>query len=272
MDTPTEQGWGRERLVAILVAAVLTVLLLLAGLGYTVMRALGVWDGTGSDPADQAQAVVVDPTEDSAERRAQIATAPMLQVDPEDARPGEVSATPAPTITVPVPTRTGPVDVPAGLPATPEGAVAQLAAIDTTVLQAMSIPVTHRVYEEWSTGADPVGWVMTQNVQAFLTSAEAPGQSKQTGLAVVVTPVGGQVKGVDGQDWVLACVLLDVRAVQAEEARMAYGHCEAMTWHQDRWVIDSDHTPAAAPSTWPGTDLAAEAGWRSWVPASGSSD
>ena len=41
--------------------------------------------------------------------------------------------------------------------------------------------------------------------------------------AVVATPVAAQVKGVDGTDWVLACVLLDVKAQISTQARIAYG-------------------------------------------------
>ena len=84
---------------------------------------------------------------------------------------------------------------------------------------------------------------------------------------MTATPVAGQVKGTDGPDWVLACVLLDVRVVITAQARAAYGHCEAMTWEAGRWVIAPGQAPAPAPSTWPGTDLANEAGWRTWAPA-----
>ena len=193
----------------------------------------------------------------------------MLTVEPEAATGGTPSSTPAPVIGVPSPTETGPANVATGLPHTPAGAVAQLAAIDTTVLQAMSIPATHQIYTQWSHPDAPPArrWVMTRNVQAFLESARQPGQSTEAGVTVTAIPVAGQVKGTDGPDWVLACVLLDVRVVITAQARVAYGHCEAMTWDTDRWVIAPGQAPAPAPSTWPGTDLAGEAGWRTWAPA-----
>ena len=59
--------------------------------------------------------------------------------------------------------------------------------------------------------------------------------------------------------------LLDVKAQISTQARIAYGHCERMQWtDQDggRWVIGDGPAPARAPSTWPGTDLAGQAGWR----------
>ena len=49
------------------------------------------------------------------------------------------------------------------------------------------------------------------------------------------------------------------------EARVGFGHCERMAWVEGRWVIDAGIVPAWAPSTWPGSQKAAEAGWRPWV-------
>jgi len=114
-------------------------------------------------------------------------------------------------------------------------------------------------------------------------------------VTVTVTPVAGMVKGVDGDDWVLACVLLDVQAVITTDARIAYGHCERMQWTDGtarksaddtggagnaggpeagggRWMIAPGPSPAPAPSTWPGTDLAIKAGWRTWVDAGAAPD
>ena len=108
---------------------------------------------------------------------------------------------------------------------------------------------------------------MVANVQAFLGATAAGGTS--VGGTVVATPVAAQVKGSDGPDWTVACVLLHVRARIAAEAVTAYGHCERMTWlpQQERWVIAAGDPPARAPSTWPETDLARQAGWRTWVDA-----
>ena len=110
--------------------------------------------------------------------------------------------------------------------------------------------------------------MLVANLQAFLGSA-AGQHAGEAATALVVTPVAAQVKGSDGPDWVLACVLLDVQATLTRQARIAYGHCERMQWTGQRWVIAPGPAPARAPSTWPGTDLAAAAGWRTWMPASG---
>ncbi|WP_344252349.1 hypothetical protein [Terrabacter carboxydivorans] len=225
--------------------------------------------------------------------RDSIAAAPMLKVDPDIARQGVPSAHPAPTMLVPAATRPGPAGVPTGFPQTSAGAVAQLAAIESTVLQGMSIPQVNDVHHRWTrTGAVEVAdWPLTQNVQAFLAAA-GQGQSKDPAVTVTVTPVAGMVKGVDGDDWVLACVLLDVQAVITTDARIAYGHCERLRWTDGtdrrgadgaggagdragaagRWMIASGPSPAPAPSTWPGTDVAIRAGWRTWVDSAPAPD
>src|SRR5450759_6005709 len=181
-----------------------------------------------------------------------------------EAGPSRVDAGPA--ITIPASTRLGPASVPAGFPRTPDGAVAQLAAIETTVLQGMSIAAATQVYEQWALpgGVGVAGWEITQDVQAFLATAQM-GPEKDITTTVVATPAAAQVKGTDGPDWVLACVLLDMRATITADAQMGYGYCERMQWHTGRWMIAPGTPPARAPSTWPGSDLSIKAGWRTWA-------
>jgi hypothetical protein len=306
-DQAAEPGWDRRRLLAVLAGGSLAALVFLVGLGLAVYYALGslgaatasssspaATGGTGGAeiPGDADRDVPTGAGKGQAYRDS-IAAAPMLEVDPDSARRGTPSAHPAPTLLVPAATGTGPADVPTGFPKTPAGAVAQLAAIDATVLQGMSIPQVNDVHQRWTlTGAVAVAdWPLTRNVQAFLAAARQ-GQSQDPAVTVTVTPVAGMVKGVDGDEWVLACVLLDVQAVITTDARIAYGHCERMQWtaaadatgadskgaggmladgtgrprgSSGRWMIAPGPSPAPAPSTWPGTDLAIQAGWRTWV-------
>ena len=81
---------------------------------------------------------------------------------------------------------------------------------------------------------------MTRNVQAFLDAARM-GQETDRAVSVVAIPAAGQVKGVDGPDWAVVCVLFEVRATITVEAQIGYGYCERMQWHNRR------------------------AGWRTWV-------
>ena len=114
---------------------------------------------------------------------------PPKSMRPCPSRRGVPAAVPGPIIDVPAATDVGPAQVPTGFPRTPQGAVGQLAAIETTVLQGMSIPQANQVYEQWALpgGAGVAGWALTKNVQNFLASA-GQGQSKDPTVAVTATP------------------------------------------------------------------------------------
>jgi hypothetical protein len=250
--------WGRRELLAAVAAAATLLLLLIAGLGYAVYLV------ASNHLAPAAPA----PVAGSAEVRDRIASTPMLPVDSSASRPSALSATPADRIWISAATRTGPAGVPAGFPHTPEGAVAQLAAIEVAVLASMSIDYTAAVHQAWTWpgAADVSAWPMAENVRSFLGSAAMTGELDR-GSTVQVTPAAAQIKGVDGTNWVLACVLVVVDAHVNVGVRMAYGNCERMQWSppERRWLVAPGVPAALAPSTWPGTDLARQAGWLTWT-------
>ena len=258
-------SWGRRRLAAMLAGLTVAGVGTLGGLGYAAYATLTHAGRSSTTPASP----VVDAgaaTGSGQARRDAIAAAPMLQVSLDESRGGTPAPTPAPRITIPAATTLGPADVPTGYPHTPAGAIGQLAAIEQTVVQTMTIGHATTVHQQWSApGAPPAEeWELTGAVQGFLASAAAQYAGDPT-LLVEAVPAAAQVKGADGPDWVLACVLLDVKVTVVVRARGAYGHCEAMAWDTGRWVIAAGPAPARAPSTWPGTDLATDAGWRTWV-------
>ncbi len=269
MTPPKSSGvWDRRRLLLTLAGVASAAVLLVAGLIYAVVWGIG--SASAGDTRPSIGPVRVDG--DTAEqRRDAIAAAPMTSVAGSAARSGTPAPVAGPTITVPVATTVGQADVPTGFPPTPQGALGQLAAIDTTVLTAMSIAPTGAVRHAWALPGAPgvEQWVMTSNVQAFLAASGSPTLDDIS--VVTATPVAGQVKGADGDHWTLACVLLDVRATITASARIGYGHCERMQWHTDeqggRWMIAPGAQPAQAPSTWPGSQAAADAGWAAWVDA-----
>ncbi len=263
MTTSPEPGtWPRWRLFAMLAAVGVTALTLLVGLALAIAPMISptvAAPAAGSPLPDAGQVR-------GAAYRDQVAAQPMLQVPAAAASTPSVSTELAPTLLIPPADAAGPAGVPSGFPHTPEGAVAQLAAIEVTVVEAMSIPTAHAVHDAWALpgGASASEWAMTRNVQVFLTTLGDQGNAKDDSVLVAAIPAAGQVKGTDGPDWVLACVLLDVRAAVATTARIGYGHCERLTWHDGRWQIAPGTPPAKAPSTWPGSDLALQAGWRTW--------
>jgi hypothetical protein len=257
--------WGRRRLLMILAAVVLMIVSLVFGLIMVVhTSATQVWRPNDSgDPAMTGPQHRLGPVSRDA-----IAAEPMLEVHSADSRPTAPAAIAGPVIEIPPSTDVGPAGVPAGFPHTHEGAAGQLAAIEVTVLQGMSIPHTNDVYRRWALPGE-VGverWQMTANVQAFLAAAHM-GQEKDLSASIVAVPAAGQIKGIDGPDWLVACVLLEVQATITVEARMGYGYCERMQWQNGRWMIAPGTPPATAPSTWPGSELSIKAGWRSWIDA-----
>jgi hypothetical protein len=259
-------GWGRRRLLMILAAVALMILSFVFGLIMVVQNAATrVWraDGTGGDPAVTDRQHRPRPASRDA-----IAAEPMLEVQLADSRPTAPAPVGGPVMQIPPSTVSGPAGVPTGFPPTAEGAVGQLAAIEVTVLQGMSIPHTNDVYRRWALpgGVGVERWQMTANVQTFLAAAQM-GQEKDLSASVVALPAAGQIKGIDGPDWLVACVLLEIRATITVEARMGYGYCERMQWQNRRWMIAPGTLPAKAPSTWPGSELSIKAGWRSWIDA-----
>ena len=163
----------------------------------------------------------------------------------------------------------GPARVPAGFPHTPQGAVGQLAAIEKTVLESMSLSVAREVHQAWVEQGGPAveDWELTRDVEAFLAAGRQGGQAKDFATLVSATPAAAIVKGVDGPDWVVACVLMDVQVSIRTDARMGYGFCARMQWSptEQRWLIGAGTPPAPAPSTWPGSRAAMAAGWLSWA-------
>jgi len=141
------------------------------------------------------------------------------------------------------------------------------------VLQAMSLQTAQEVYLTWALpgGVGPEEWWITASVQSFLSST-GRGGTRDPATQVTIEPAAALIKGTDGPDWVTACVLLKVTASYREDGQVAFGHCERMQWVGGRWMIAPGQPPAPAPSTWPGTELANDAGWRTWVTANSSHD
>jgi hypothetical protein len=273
-STTEMREWGRGRLLGILATALVAAVVLMVGLVYAIY--LAVTGLTGSDAAEAG--VATGQTSDTGRaqgvaHRDEIAAAPMLQVPDDAMYPADPAKESAPSIEIPAGTTTGPGLVMTGFPHTPEGATGQLAQIDIAALQAMSLRTAQEIYLYWALpgGVGPQRWWITASVQSFLTASDM-GEAKDPGSHVDVEPAAALVKGTDGSDWVTACVLFRVAASYRRDGQVAFGHCERMQWVGGRWMIAPGQPPAPAPSTWPGTELANEAGWRTWVTANATDD
>ncbi|MCW2737796.1 hypothetical protein [Nocardioides sp.] len=260
-------GWSRGRLVGILAAAGGVAAVLLCALAYGIYLAIsGVHTVTTTKASSPGTGESSLP-EAGPQRRDAIAAALMLEVSPTAARPTEQTSSDGSTIKVPAGTAVpGPALVMTGYPRTPQGAIGQLAQIDAAVLHAMSVAAAREVHAAWALpGGAPVdSWWITTSVRAFLDGA-GMGQVKDSAVWVRVEPAAALVKGVDGPDWTTVCVLMKVTATYRSEGQTALGHCERMQWVGGRWMIAPGAPPAPAPSTWPQTPLAVEAGWATWV-------
>lgn len=191
-----------------------------------------------------------------------LAALPMLQLLPSAAQPQPlVTATAGPPIRLPKATVLTQL-VPTGFPRTPQGAVAQLAAIDEAALQNLSRAQVQLVYG-WAVMPGAVSrqdWNMSVGVNAGLAGAGLTDSTSE--LRVSYTVTGAQVKGtLDGGNFVVACVLGEVDGNYRNSARAGAGDCQRMVWSAGRWRIGPGPQPAYAPSAWPGSADSVRAGW-----------
>ena len=269
-----EPAWGRNKLVALLTGAVVAVLLLALGLVLAVYYTLNpsrhasAQDGgpSGTDRSavqtDSDMTSTAAPGSDRAKQDA-LASASMPSVDLEASRPGTVSTRNPGVIVVPAANKTGPAGVPSGFPHTPQGALAQLAAIDQTAMQSASLDGVRKVIASWAApgGPTPDSWSAVKAMADFLDSAGLSGGGTQQ-MSLVVTPVMGLIKGSIGPDFVIPCVDFEFDATITQTQRVADADCQRMVWEGSRWVIGPGFEPATPPSVWPDTDTAISVGYK----------
>ncbi len=265
VDPQTE--WTRRRLQILLGAVVAVVLAVAAGGVWSVASILtggsAASDST-NDPAHSAQD--------------QLANKQLPQAPLEAAQPGNLSSGTTGTIQIPAPMEVGQVGVATGYPHTPEGALAQLAAIDTTTLTSASVRVAQEVITEWAAPAGPTteNWSGVLGLAALLESAGMPSDG-QGSITIGTEPKMGFIKGTVGEDFVIPCIDFIVTATTTtsttttttgQPQQVAVADCQRMVWQSDieggRWVIGPGQEPAAAPSLWPGSQESFDAGYQ-WL-------
>jgi hypothetical protein len=250
--------WSSARLLAVALLSALAALAVLVGVVLAVVAALGDDEPAAPPAGREAPAPSV-----TASRQDALAAAPMPAADPGDALPGPVATQAADVLEVPRATGVGAAGVPTGFPRTPEGALAQLAAIDVTAMESGSMAGAREVITAWAAPGGPTAqtWSGVRGM-ARLLSAAGLSSAGSPELAIVVRPVMGLVKGTVGPDFAVVCVDHEFTVTVQRTARIAIANCQRMAWTGERWVIGPGAEPAPAPSIWPGTEAAIAAGYR----------
>ncbi len=253
-DPDTE--WTRLRLQVLLGAAVVLVLAMAVGGVWSVVSMLtgsSPNNGAGSDSAKSAHDRLADK---------QLPDAPLEAAQPGSLSPGETG-----TLEIPAPMEVGEAGVASGYPHTPEGALAQLAAIDTTALSSASVRVAQDVITYWAAPGGPTAesWSGVQGLAALLESAGMSSDAQNT-ITIAMEPKMGFIKGTVGDDFVIPCIDFIITATTAagQPQQVAAADCQRMVWQEGRWVIGPGDEPAPAPSLWPGSQASFDAGYQ-WL-------
>lgn len=266
--------WTREKMLALLIGVTVMGLVFLLGVGLFVYYALqpdhhaAQGDGNGAPSTSTSTAEPGDGGQPGSGQGARdaLAAKAMPQVNEAASHPSAVSsASPGEPIVLPAATRVGPAGVPTGYPHTPEGALAQVAAIDQVALQSGSLGTARDVIAKWAMPGGPDGqtWSGVQALESLMTDTQTAGTAQ---LAIVLTPLMGQIKGSVGPDFTIPCIDFELDVTLTQTARGAVADCQRMVWQVDsnggRWMVGPGTEPATPPSVWPDTDLAIRVGYR----------
>ena len=262
VDPSTE--WTRLRLQILLGTIAVVVLALVVGGTWSVINLL-----TGSQPGDTSASSGSGPATSAQDELAnkQLPAAPVEAAQPG----GDLSTGNTGTLEIPPPMEVGEVGVATGYPHTPQGALAQMAAIDSTALSSALVEVAQDVIVKWAApgGPTPESWTGVKGVATLLGSAGLSADA-QNGITIGVEPKMGFVKGTVGPDFVVPCVdfIITVALPGAQSQQVAAADCQRMVWQDDanggRWVIGPGDEPAEAPSLWPGSQASFDAGYQ-WL-------
>lgn len=196
-----------------------------------------------------------------------LAARPMVQLPAQAAQPQTMTTRSAgPAITLPTPAATTGQWIPGGFPDSPEGAVAQLKALDETAMSGGDPQVYARGYTDLSApgapNADSTG--LGRLLRSFRSAAGLPDAGSVADLTVSYRVTHGQIKGsADHGRYVVACVLGQLAAdYRGQVVSAGVGDCQALRWAGDRWRIAPGALAAPAPSAWPGSADSVTAGYR----------
>lgn len=275
-DTPR---WSRRRMTALVLGASGLVAVLLWGLALTLMSVLHSSTTSGQtdipvtsgrsrpdgSPARSAQEIEAARDELAARPMPKTKTPVSDVYRPWEPAPLSTRA-PGEPIVLPPGRGMDQLGVSTGYPRTPEGALAQLAAIDQAAMQSGSLPGVRAVISRWAAPGGPTAtsWTGVKAMTGLLDSAGLSAAGSPS-LNVVFTPAMGLVKGTVGDDFAVVCVDFAVDITLDLTRSAALADCQRMLWQDGRWVIGPGSEPAEVTSVWPGTDAALEVGFRDLV-------
>ena len=284
-DRPAPQ-WSRQKMLALLIGVGVGCVVLVAGLVLAVVYAVNPSHGSDGHPAANGGSTQSggggaagsggSRAAADADPRDALSDKTMPDVGDEASHPGEVSSANPGTLLIPAATATGPAQVPTGFPHTPAGAMAQLAAIDQVAMQSGSLAGARSVIASWAMRGGPNGstWSLVTGLGTLFNEMGLSGGGSSQ-LALVFTPLMGQIKGSVGPDFVIPCIDFELDITLQQTARGATADCQRMVWQPatgstagsggtagGRWVIGAGSEPATPPSVWPDTDTAIAVGYQ----------
>jgi len=201
--------WSRTRLLAALGLLLVLALAVLAGAGMWIWFRFhppaqagptGAAETARASTASASAAAVTfaDPgrTASAEAHRDAVAAAPMAAAPASAAQPSVLSSRDPGVIELPASTSTGPAGIPSGFPHITAGAVAQLAAVDTEVLNTATLDRARQVIDRWAAPGGPTGssWSAVKALAGFQSAAGLSGGANP-GLAVRATPDDGAGQG-----------------------------------------------------------------------------
>lgn len=212
----------------------------------------------GSAPGGQNPAGAWDTAAEST-----LATAPMRQFPDSAALPQSLAPNTLPVINVPTATRVNAAGVGEGFPATPEGAIGALAAMETTGLADLNPATFDPAYASISLSGAPAPESTPLGSQVASIYAQVVGTGDS---AMPITSrwqlAGAQIKGIsNGGRSVVACVAGELQVAAANSGQAGTGDCQAMRWTGADWRIAPVPAAAKAPITWPGSAQFTQAGY-----------
>lgn len=220
-----------------------------------------------SGPPQASGSVRPQPGEPVGDAETALAARPMTWLPASAAQPhSQTTRTAGPPIPLPAPALRAGRWIPDGFPETPEGALAQLVAFNEAAMSGGDPDTYDRAYAQLSSpGAPPVAEAgLHVLLREFRKAAHlAPGDTTD-GLTVRYEITHGLIKGsADGGRYVVACTLGQFSAdYQGQGTSVGVGDCQALRWNGSSWRISPGARAAYAPSAWPGTSEAVDAGYR----------